>query len=294
MNVVDILRSTLLDLLYELREADLPLILGGGYGLYLKQEQAAESDAPLLLKVVPPMRSTNDLDLFLRTDVIANSARLRPLREALDRLGFTVIPSAQNYQFARKFVAEGRDWDIKVDLLAKTPDLQRFPHIKMDVRRVRPHPSVGLHAHRTDEAVAIEEELTETSLTGLRTTGEPYTGILYLPSTYALLMMKLFALRDQVDEAAKEFGRKHALDLYTLVAILTETEYARTQTLSRRFGETEEAREAARIVSNLFATTDAQGMLRVRENEALPARADIADFRALLEEFFPPDSRVTS
>ena len=294
MNVLDILRSTLLDLLYELREVDLPLILGGGYGLYLKQQQAQESNAPLLLKAVPPVRSTNDLDLFLRTDVIADSTRLRPLREALDRLGFTAVPSAQNYQFARKFVADGREWDIKVDLLTKTPDQQQFPHIKMDVRRVRPQPSVGLHAHRTDEAVAIEEELTHLLLTGLRTTGEPYTADLYLPSTYALLMMKLFALRDQVDEQEKGFGRKHALDLYTLVAILTEPEYARTQAISLRFRETEEAREAARIVADLFATIDSSGMLRVRENEALPAHADIAEFRALLEEFFPSDATVTS
>jgi len=47
-----------------------------------------------------PLRVTNDLDVFLRTKVITDAERLRPLREALDRLGFTVIPSAQNYQFA--------------------------------------------------------------------------------------------------------------------------------------------------------------------------------------------------
>lgn len=294
MNVLDILRSTLLDLLYELRDTDLPLILGGGYGLYLKQQQAAESDAPLLLKAVPPVRSTNDLDLFLRTDVIADSTRLRPLREALDRLDFTVIPSAQNYQFARRLAADGRVWDIKVDLLTKTPDRQRFPNIKMDERRVRPYPSVGLHAHRTDEAIAIEEGLAEVSLTGLRTTGEAYTGALYLPSTYALLMMKLFALRDQVNDEEKGFGRKHALDLYTLIAILTEPEYARTQALNPRFRETEEAQEAARIVADLFATVNASGMLRVRENEALPAHADLAEFRAILQELFPTEDTVNS
>jgi|GEM_PF-3935920 len=33
------LRTALLDLLFELRDADLRLIIGGGYGLYLKREQ---------------------------------------------------------------------------------------------------------------------------------------------------------------------------------------------------------------------------------------------------------------
>jgi hypothetical protein len=40
-------------------------------------------------------------------------------------------------------------------------------------------------------------------------------------------------------------------------------------------------------VNVLFGTLEAIGMLRIRENEALPAGADIAEFRAILSEFFP-------
>ena len=287
MNVTEILSVTLLDLLYELREADLPLILGGGYGLYLKQQQASIGNTPLMLEAIPPLRSTNDLDLFLQTEILTDSARLRPLREALDRLDFTVIASAQNYQFARKFTHDGQNWDIKVDLLAKPPDAARFPQIKLDSRRIKPYPSVGIHAHRTDEAIAIEDEATPLSLSGIRSTGEAYTGTIFLPSTYALLLMKLFALRDQVDMESKVFGRKHALDLYTLIAILTEPEYEQTQDLRERYCHTEEAREAARIVSVLFAEENFPGMLRLREHELLPRTANIREFRDLLQEFFP-------
>ena len=120
MNPVGPLLPTLLDLLYELRDTDVSLLLGGGYGLYLKHLHAIESGHPTLLQAIPPIRATNDLDVFLRTEVITDSERLRPFREALDRLGFTVIPSAQNYQFARKFSLGGQDWAIKVDLLART------------------------------------------------------------------------------------------------------------------------------------------------------------------------------
>ena len=38
MNSLPDLRTALLDLLYETRAVDLKLIIGGGYGLYLKRE----------------------------------------------------------------------------------------------------------------------------------------------------------------------------------------------------------------------------------------------------------------
>ncbi|MCW3097161.1 MAG: hypothetical protein JWL77_2779 [Chthonomonadaceae bacterium] len=48
-------------------------------------------------------------------------------------------------------------------------------------------------------------------------------------------MMKLYALRDQWESAEKGFGRKHAIDLYTLIALMTEPEYHTSQELSRRY-----------------------------------------------------------
>jgi hypothetical protein len=39
------------------------------------------------------------------------------------------------------------------------------------------------------------------------------------------MMMKLFAFRDRLDDADKEFGRYHALDLYTILATTTEMEW---------------------------------------------------------------------
>lgn len=296
MNEIDPLKATLLDLLYELREQDLPLILGGGYGLFLKQQAILEGGEPLLLEFVPPTRSTNDLDLFLRTEIIADSVRLRPLREALDRLGFTVIRSAQNYQFARKFSYWGQGWDIKIDLLTKTPEQGRYPHVKMDARRVKPHPSVGVHAHRTDEAIAIEEEVNPYSVTGSRTgSSEPYTGVIYLPSAYSLLMMKLFALRDQVENPNKEFGSKHALDLYRIVALLTEKEYQQTLRLSGQYAATVEGQETARIVATLFASLDSVGMRRLQAHRDFPRTAEFQEFQTLLREFFPQtDSELPS
>jgi hypothetical protein len=38
-------------------------------------------------------------------------------------------------------------------------------------------------------------------------------------------MMKLFAFRDRLSDPNKEFGRYHALDLYTILATTTEQEW---------------------------------------------------------------------
>jgi hypothetical protein len=212
---------------------------------------------------------------------------LKPLRAALDRLGFTVIPSAQNYQFARKFTLDGIAWDVKVDLLTRTPDPALYPHLKFDARRVKPHPSVGLHAHRTDEALAIEDGTTPLELTGQLSTGETFTGTVYLPPTYAFLMMKLFALNDQKDDVAKGYGEKHALDLYTLVSLLTEAEYRATLALRDHYQSSAEAQTAARLVAELFTTTESVGSLRLRRNASLPREANLGDFMSLLREVFP-------
>ncbi len=39
----DVLKATLLDILYELRDSDFTLLIGGGYGLFLKQLHLASS-----------------------------------------------------------------------------------------------------------------------------------------------------------------------------------------------------------------------------------------------------------
>ena len=44
------LRTALLELLFELRDADLRLIIGGGYGLYLKREHVRQQGLRTLFR----------------------------------------------------------------------------------------------------------------------------------------------------------------------------------------------------------------------------------------------------
>lgn len=79
------LRSALLELLFDLRHDDLPLIIGGGYGLYLKREQVRQQGRRTLLSEWPEARATNDLDLFLRPELLLNPLQLKTLALLVER-----------------------------------------------------------------------------------------------------------------------------------------------------------------------------------------------------------------
>ena len=71
---VDALKVALLDLLHELSDTNIPLIIVGGYGLYLKQVSAeAKEEATLIpADLWPPPRATEDIDLLFRTEIVAD------------------------------------------------------------------------------------------------------------------------------------------------------------------------------------------------------------------------------
>jgi hypothetical protein len=289
------LRTALLDIVHwlETNGHDLPLILGGGYGLRLKRERAEAQVEARGVRLyfpdsVPPVRSTEDLDLFLKIEILAESPRLKPLRDSLDALGFRVIPGSENWQFVRKVRPDDPDdRGVRIDLLARRPD--DHPGLSFDRFRVKPKPSVGLHARTTPEAVAIENLWIPHTLQGTLSTGEEYTGNIYLPQTYAFLLMKLFALRDQVNDPHPKrlFGQKHALDLYTLAALLTEEESEAADELSRMHRDSELAQEAAQIVADLFGSAQSLGVLRLKEHPFCPSTVKIDEFCELLRDLFP-------
>ena len=95
------LQTALLDLLHEVRGTDIKLIIGGGFGIYLKTNHVRRMGVRTLLIEWPEPRSTNDLDLYLRPELLIQSAKLKPLAEAIARLGYQVVPGAEKYQFVK-------------------------------------------------------------------------------------------------------------------------------------------------------------------------------------------------
>jgi hypothetical protein len=284
----DLLEANLLDLLWELRSVEIPLIVGGGYGLFLKQRQLRRTGERTLLSGFPEPRATNDLDLFLRTEILADSSRVRLLADALGRLGCEPVETAKYLQFVRVIPGGGQPGTVKFDLLTGPahPGVD-LGLIRTDSRRWRPRGErIPLHAHPTPEALALESLLREIVLDGPRTTGEAFTGSVFVPQPFSYALMKLFAFRDRREDPSKELGQHHALDLYTILATTTEPEWqaALHQSVELRTHET--TREARRIVAEYFSGPEALGALRVREHQLFSPQLDLSGFLSALGELF--------
>ncbi len=285
----DLLKSNLLDLLYELRDADMRLLVGGGYGLYLKRQHLQALGSRSLLSFIPEVRSTNDLDMFLTTDVMVDLPRAKAVLEAVKRLEFVAIKDRENFQFIKTFSMGQQSFEVKIDFLTKMPDDPiALRALDIQNKRVRNKKSGGIHGHLTVEAIAVEDNPVPVVLEGLRTTGEEFGGQVYLPQAYSYLIMKLFAFRDwETKKQNTDYSRKHALDIYSIVAMLTEEELTAAGQASRTYQQRTEAREAANIVNEFFSKSTAMGDIRLREHPSFNYNADTTEFTSVLIELFP-------
>ena len=288
------LQTSLLDLLLEIEGTDIKLIIGGGFGIYLKTDHVQRLGMRTLLREWPEVRSTNDLDLFLRPELLIESTRLKPLAKAIARLGYQVVPGAEKYQFVKPGPGDTDAGSIKIDILTGPQSCFQGTRVKADVRRARPNPSVGVHAHPVDEAPTLEEGLLDVSLVGKFSSGKPWQAEVFLPHPFTFSMMKLFAFRDRIDDANKEFGRYHALDLYTIFATTTETEWGYALELSNQHGDHPYVLEAGRLVSEHFSALDRLGMVRLRESPYYRPELQLNEFMSALQELFPVTAESSS
>ena len=287
MNRTIDLQTALLDLMQKVHDSEIRLIAGGGFGIYLKTNHARDSGMRTLLDQWPDPRSTNDLDLFLRPELLIESSKLKPLVNAITDLGYQVVPGAEKYQFAKPGPGGTDVGGIKIDILTGPQSRFHGTRVKADARRVRPKPSVGIHAHPVDEALTLEEGLLPIVLTGTLTSGEAWESEIFLPHPYTFLMMKLFAFRDRFEDHNKEFGRYHALDLFTILATTTEKEWDYALKLRDHQKNDPFAIEAARLVSEYFSAPDRLGMIRLRESPYYRPELQIEKFMSALQELFP-------
>ena len=279
------LEKSLLDLLSRLDSTTCPIILGGGYGLYLRRTILEREGTRTLLEHWPEARSTNDLDLFLRPELLCDSNRLASLKSALDELGYTPVEGAEHYQFRKDdpdgFIKRG----IKIDLL--TGPSSRFvgTRLKIDRRRVRPNPSVKVHAHPTEEAITLDEHLQEVKFR-IEDDGESENKSVYLPHPFTYCLMKLFAFRDQVDDSGKGNGSHHALDLYSIIAMMTESEWEQAKLMANANSDSEIGREAHRFVFEMFGSLISRGLLVMRENPYCSDQLQLPEFIELIRVLF--------
>ncbi len=297
MNPFDLLNTGLLDLLYELRDANMPLVIGGGYGLYLKQNYVRANQLRTLFDLYPQSRSTNDIDVFLQTEILAD--RPTEMQEALERAGYFVVEKREYWQFAKSFpdaALFAAAPHVKLDLLTPPPPDEYIEQkrVRIDIGRrvLRVKPGRGgilLHAHLAIEALGMETGLIAVPVHGSRSTGEQYEASVLLPHPFTYLIMKLAAFHD------REFKRddspqamKHAFDLYPVVAMMTADEYKLAQQLGKIYQGDATFKSAADIVNQQFSHLEARGMLRMREHPDFFDGMDLKEFMAVLAEVFMP------
>jgi hypothetical protein len=239
------------------------------------------------LRPYPVARSTEDIDLFLTAELLVDAQKVTRFREALAALGYRPVESAKFYQFVRHVEHARLTRPLKIDLLADVP---RLPGEKLalraDVRRVRNRAVRGLHAHSTPEALTVEEHLLPVEVRW-----EDRTTTVFVPHPFSYLLLKLLALRDQLHDERKGFGRHHAFDLYTIMAMVTENEWSEACALRDRYRDEAPMPSARAVAAELFDSPDALGMIRLREHlretgEEVP-RDHLERFVRDLRELFP-------
>lgn len=258
------------------------LIVGGGYGLFLKQLYLKENrDIQTLFSFdnLPAARTTQDIDIILRAELVTDANCMKPIRHALDNLKFEVIPSAKYMQFIRGTGPE----QVKIDLLAGP--LGEFANrVPSDPRRVKPQPSVNLHARKLEEAIAVEHYPIQIPITGTLPSGELHKTTILIPQAFTYLLTKLLAFRDRMNDADKALGRHHALDIYRIVGLLTREEDVHVRELSREFGFHPTVNAAREIVEGYFLPMDGIGRIRIREHQLAVPAMDLEQFAKELRE----------
>lgn len=278
------LTGTLLDLARALDPAGIPLTVGGGFGLYLKQQHLRKTGERTLLQELPESRATNDIDLFLRVDLLAQLEAMKRVAAALKSLEFTPVDNAKYFQWERTLPG---DLEVKIDLLVG-PLGDFRSKLKTDKPpRVRPKGNVQLHAHTTEEALEIDTRSAAIALSDRCTDGAPHSTTIYLPQPFTYLMMKLFAFDDRKEDAKKDVGRHHAMDIYRIVAMMTEGELGAAKELSRKYAGDERFQRACRIVAGDFASASSLGMLRLKEHQLFRPELELGEFADVLREIFP-------
>lgn len=284
---MDRLITSLLDLLHELESQKLSIMVGGGFGLFLKRCFLNEADQRTLFDRLPEPRATNDLDLFLRVEVLTDLDRTRSFAEAIRRLGYTAVEEAKFLQWKRYFPERNdrQAQEVKIDVLVgPLGNHRRNLHVKMP--RVRPKGEIEFHAHAVEEAIHLEDEPIAVTIVGTRSTGESMEGAVNIPQAFPYLMMKLHAFNDRKKDENKDLGRHHALDLYAIVGMMSETEYERAKELGATYAANRYVRRARAVVGDHFGSATAIGVLRLREHKLFRQDFMLTDFMDVLGEIF--------
>jgi hypothetical protein len=273
----DPLLHHLLELVKDLDNDNISIILGGGMSLYLRLKFMAPRSHRYPFDI--QIRSTDDLDLFLSSRLISDLSGIKGLKQVLTRLGYQVLPEAKNFQFFKQITIFGQPRTVKVDLLAAPPDVADQSKVEIKKPRIKPKGAEGIHAFLTPEALGIDIGKQPVDIKKLGSRLRIKNQVLFIPSAYNYLILKLHAFEDRKnrDDKASYFGRHHAFDIFATVARMGEPDWKIAMEHFDMHKNEDYMKKSVEIRKNNFSRLLDIGLLRLRENEGYRVNQKIYD-----------------
>ena len=290
--MLDTLFEELLALNSRFEEAGVSIILGGGMGLYLRDQFLGGQRSPRY-PVRPESRSTEDLDMLLNADVIVDAEKMNALRDVLDEMGYE--DETKHFQFVRTLEIARQKRTVRVDLLAAPPADADREKVKIKRPRVRPHASEQIHGFLTDEAAGIDIGKVPIDLSSDvdADQGDSAGSLVYIPSCFNYLILKLNAFHDRRDRTDDESdqGRHHAFDIFRVVTDMREDDWQTAEKHVALDGNADYVKNAAKLHRRHFSDETSEGTILLKEIEGYRRRRDefdgyIDDFLDDLRELF--------
>jgi len=237
-------------------------LIAGGYGLFLKQQWLANSPDQ---RIVVPIerwgdqipRGTNDFDLLLDLELIADGTLNKAVLAALNGNGFEVtdVPFGQRWQFIKSL--DGQE-TVKAELLAPTPD-KSVTGLTVEDIRIKHRPSLGKEGiHGRHNREAVDSDLFPFHF-------ERDQLAIAVPNPIAWAIMKLTAMHDQWAfsqnpetpanrrSPALQKAIKHARDVFRIVALTTAEERDLVEGVPAKMGRPSHFERAGEILRDVFS-----------------------------------------
>lgn len=160
-------------------------------------------------------RATKDIDFVL--DAVALRGQKESVAQTLQKLGYSVVPSSQNFQFQKAI--PGSNEVMRIEFMAPE-ELKRGKDFRVDVQN-------GVHARAcTGGTIAIAESSIY-ELGGKLPDGSDYSAPIRVTKPHALVMLKLLALDDRYRNIRgpaearhdREEARTHAADIVAILSV---------------------------------------------------------------------------
>ena len=256
----DILTSSLIELAKELEKTDVPLIVGGGLSLYLRTTLFNKKYSLRYPKRIL-QRSTKDIDIFLSSDLIIDSAKIELIRDSLKKLNYK--PLTKFFQFSKNIAP---DRNIVIDILSAPPSKENMDKIKFNGVRIKPVGIEEFHARLVKEAKDINlGSIPLNDFSNLKKNVN--ISNLFIPSSFNYIILKLHAFNDRLNDSSVDYGQHHAYDIFATVTDMDEGDWKNAEHHFNFAKDSEYIKSAQNIISNNFSRKDNMGIIRLQESK---------------------------